>query len=137
MPALTKRKSAKPDPNVTYVCAVGHSGEHVGYPEGTELRGDHPAVLANPQFFVPFGTPRSEWPNAFSGIVAGQDAQEAEQARNNKIKLTPPAGPSELVCVADYVSTIDGLPVTIQKGSRLLEGDREIESHPAYWTKSV
>lgn len=52
---------------------------------GTRLRGNHPAVRSNPQYFVVDGTPEGEWPSHFAAsdpvIAAGETAAAAERAR--------------------------------------------------------
>lgn len=60
-------RKAKPDPQKKYQpihsFIWGPASEIIDETEW--YLGNHPAVLANPQFFVPLGTPREEWPDAF------------------------------------------------------------------------
>ena len=45
---------------------------------GTRLRGNHPAVLMNPQFFAPSGTPHDEIGNQLRELHATAEARAAE-----------------------------------------------------------
>src|SRR4051794_35141305 len=72
MPRVKPKRKFKDDEVV--VCWMPYATSEYTIPHGTRLRGAHPAVRANPNWFVPDGTPESEIPRA--EIVPEEHAPE-------------------------------------------------------------
>ena len=46
-------KAPTPEPGRNYVCLMAHEDKSGSWAGGIRLRGDHPAVTANPAFWAP------------------------------------------------------------------------------------
>ncbi len=125
------------------ICVMSHmSGPNaIVCNEGELLRADDPRVLAAPMHFRPKDTPRNEWPTPFDTSVAMNDQNsrdlEAEKqrlfeeaAKANKVKLEPLAPVATVRAKKDVITTLDGVPTTIQRGSVLAADHPAVLDHP-------
>jgi len=142
---LRSKPETRPAANAIYICAVPFAGPPFGevVPQGQRLRGDHPAVQAAFRYFVPDGTPESEWPSAYDEAIAIAEAQELAErdarreafeklARENPVKLEPPR---MFRLKRDLLATRDGRPATIRKGSIVLADDELLTAHADDWVE--
>jgi hypothetical protein len=70
---MPRVKAKRPDAAQTYVAWMPHATDDHTIAEGTRLRGDHPAVVANPSYFVPDGTAGDERPDVMGALVDRQE----------------------------------------------------------------
>ncbi len=128
MAAATKKRL---DPNQVYRCCVAYvSGPMAAAAlEGQELLGGDERIVALgdhwDRYWVPLGTPESEWPTEMDRAVEFNEANarslEEERkaaferrAKANAVKFEPP----QLVkAKRDIVGDLDGQPATVKRGS--------------------
>jgi len=96
--------------------------------KGHELRGNHPAVRKWPKFFVPFGTPRSEWPAEFDveAIAKIEDERRRESDRRYPQIPTDEA----VVCIQGFQAM--GL-ASVSPGERRRRDDPIVKKFPEYF----
>jgi hypothetical protein len=123
--------------NELWICALPFvSGAGVAA-YGTRYRGNDPRVLANPSAFVPFGTPKAEWPTVVDQMIeANKERAEVEAeararehraaAEQNRIKPAP----SLFRATRDLETDYEGRPAIIEKGSVVVDGDPLLASFP-------
>lgn len=119
------------------VCWMPFAGPAGTVTRGERLPADSPLVTRGRLYFVDANLPERDWPSVVDLLVEANDqrqrdaeAEFAERAAQNRIKLTPPR---TVKCVRDYVATVDGHPATILKGSVVLATHELALEHPEAW----
>lgn len=111
----------RPDADKVYVAVTSFSvplrGGGYGYAKGTRLRGDNEVVRAHPEWFAEDGTPESEWPTPFDGLVEEQRKVSAARARDAR-ELKP-----MLKARRDIQISIDHEKRDVLKGGLVEVGD--------------
>lgn len=99
---------------------------------GTELRGNHLAVRKCPQWFVPLGTPKSEWPPEIdhARLLAIAEEQRPETARKY------PSIPEDevVVCIQGF-SVFGSAPVAV--GARRRRTDPIVKRYPQFFSEQL
>jgi len=96
--------------------------------KGHELRGNHPAVRKWPQFFVPIGTPRSEWPAEFD--VAAIAKIEDERRRESDRRYPQIPADEAVVCIQGFQAM--GF-ASVSPGERRRRDDPIVKKFPQYF----
>jgi hypothetical protein len=113
----TKQKGAE-----LLVCHETHATHEQVYVRGTRLRADHPAVKANPDYWVPDGTDDAELARIRSKLFAGEPPAPVEPMLR---PLEPPI-PAEKAMLAIRDFPREG----VTAGDRLRKGHKLAKKHP-------
>ena len=117
--AITKTK--KPDPDKIYIAWQGGAVDEYVIGKGTRLRGDHPAVKRMGEaMFVEDGTPESEWPTSYDGVISDAEAKPAPPKPQPKVDDRLP--------LREFVRAVQGI-LTSKWGS-IAEGTVIHQSDP-------
>jgi len=137
--------SAATDEYVICITSMAGYGEfdNVVFRRGDGVPADHPLVKANPQYFVPAGTPENLWPNRDMdksiALLEEQDRIQQEEKRR-RFEAACRANPVTLAIgdVAklkeDLLWHIDGQPALVRKGSVVLLSEELYQANPEKFT---
>lgn len=125
MPRFKSKSKFKPDEVV--VAYTTFATDDYVIKRGTRLRGSHPAVLRNPQWFVADGTPTNEMPGIFTGVEVPQPEP--------KFYKPAPTIPDEEAVVATvaFSVSIDGVRHNVLDGQRLHRDHPIVKKEPQYF----
>ena len=134
MPLSTRPKTEAPE---YVVCWCSFAGPNGDANRGERFRADAAIVLGSPEYFLPDGTPEREWGTEFDHSIeraAEQERLEREE-REARFQAEAKANRVELkarlfVATRDIVTSLNGFPTTIVKGSLVTSDDRLLGDHP-------
>lgn len=112
--AFKTQKRFKDDEVVVAWTSFSTEGVPKTIVKGDPLRGNHPAVLKCPEYFVRQGTPPDEWPSEYEAAgVAIARTDGIERAERAKLAPKPIPVDERVVCVRGFITA---------KGRSYLEG---------------
>ena len=137
------RSKFKDDEIVVATTSLAVEGVDEVIRRGMQLRGNHPAVRKCPQWFVPFGTPESEWPSEWDNAglerIAEEQRRESER-RHCALGPHPHNGEcSSTIPEDEVVICIQGFAVfgsaAVEVGARRRRTDPIVKKHPQFFAE--